>query len=112
MAVAGYIEFEDLSTGKVYRAYADTSAIEQRLTTLENKESLSVQTVPFTSSDWIQQSGGNYQMSLTGCDQVLKIYKTVNSQRTECPLVTATRTGTKAFTVTSLTAFAGEFLIA
>ena len=112
MSIAGYIEFEDLSTGKVYRAYSDTSAIEQRLTALENKQSLAVQTVPFASSDWIQQSGGNYQMSLTGCDQVLKIYKIVSSQRVEVPLVTATRTGTKTFTVTTMTAFAGEFLIA
>ena len=108
---AGVVCLTDPVTGNRYKAIADTSALETRVTALENKESLAVTTVSFTSSNWTQE-GSIYQYSVTGCDHVLKIYKIVDAQREEVPMVKAIRTGTKAFTLQAMSAFTGEILIA
>lgn len=107
---AGVVCLKD-TNGNRYKVVADTASLEARVTALENKESLTVTTVSFTSSNWTQ-SGSIYQYSVTGCDHVLKIYKIANSQREEVPLVKAVRTGTKAFTLQAMSAFTGEVLIA
>lgn len=98
------------ANGNKYYAQANLSSIESRLTTLENRQSLAVQTISFSTSDWTQ-NGTVYEMGVTGCNHVLKIYKIVNSQRVEVPGVSAIRTGTQAFTLRTITTFTGELLV-
>lgn len=76
---------------------------------VESDSSLSV--ASFAAANWTL-SGGIYSLSLTGCNHVIGVYKTVNTDRVEVPMVSVKKTGTRAFTLQALTAFAGEVLIA
>lgn len=76
---------------------------------VESNASLSV--VSFTANNWTS-SGSTYTLSLTGCSHVIDVYKIVNSNRVKVPMVSVEKTGTRAFTLQSITAFAGEVLIA
>lgn len=107
---AGVVRLKD-SAGNKYKVVADTSALEARVSALENATSLTVTTISVSSSSWTK-SGSIYQYSLTGYDHVFKIYKIVNSQREEVPMAVAKRTGTKAFTLQAMSAFTGEILVA
>lgn len=111
MSIAGYIEFIDLATGNVYRAFNDNTVIENRLAALENKQSLSVTVVLFNNTNWVPQSTGEFQMEITGCNHILKVYKSESGQLVEVPCVSVKKLGEQSFRVVSLCAFEGQYLV-